>query len=65
MSAPYDWLRYTQFAERFMSTAVKAVSIQTFVEGLRQLPEAAFDRTETVRRFLEDTPAKYGKSVRH
>jgi len=39
-----------------MSTAVKAVSIQTFVEGLRRLPEAAFDRTETVRRFLEDTP---------
>ncbi len=39
-----------------MSTAVRAVSIQTFVEGLRQLPEPAFDRTETVRRFLEDTP---------
>jgi cysteine dioxygenase len=49
-------LRYTHFAERTMSTAVKAVSIQTFVEGLRQLPEAAFDQVETVRQFLEDTP---------
>jgi cysteine dioxygenase len=39
-----------------MSTAVKAVSIQTLVEGLRRLPEAAFDRTETVRQFLVDTP---------
>jgi cysteine dioxygenase len=39
-----------------MSTAVKAVSIQTLIEGLRRLPEAAFDRTETVRQFLVDTP---------
>jgi cysteine dioxygenase len=39
-----------------MRTAVKAVSIQTLVEGLRQFPEAAFDQTETVRRFLEETP---------
>ena len=39
-----------------MSTALKAVPIQTFVESLRQLPEAAFDETETVRRFLEETP---------
>ena len=43
-----------------MSTAVKAVSIQTLVEGLRQLPEAAFDQIETVRRFLEDTPVSAG-----
>ena len=39
-----------------MSTVLKAVPIQTFVESLRQLPEAAFDETETVRRFLEETP---------
>lgn len=39
-----------------MSIAVKPVSIQTFVDGLRQLPEAAFDQTETVRRFLQEMP---------
>lgn len=39
-----------------MTTAAKSVSIQTLVEGLRQLPESAFDRTEPVRRFLQDTP---------
>ena len=39
-----------------MTTAVKPVSIQTFVEGLRQLPESAFGPTEPVRRFLQDTP---------
>jgi len=39
-----------------MSTAVKAVSIQTFVAGLRQFPEAAFDQVDMVRQFLEDTP---------
>ncbi len=39
-----------------MPTAVKPVPIQTLVEGLRQLPESAFDGTETVRRFLRDTP---------
>src|SRR5579859_6900446 len=49
-------LRYTHFSESIMSTAVKAVSIQRFVEGLRRFPEAAFDQTETVRRFLEETP---------
>jgi len=53
---PHDSLRYTHFGGRAMTTAVKAVSIQTFVEGLRQLPEAAFDQVETVRQFLEDTP---------
>jgi cysteine dioxygenase len=39
-----------------MTTAVKPVSIQNFVEGLRQLPESAFGPTEPVRRFLHDTP---------
>ncbi len=39
-----------------MTTAVKPVSIQNFVEGLRQLPESAFGPTEPVRRFLQDTP---------
>jgi cysteine dioxygenase len=39
-----------------MSTAVKLVSIQTLVEGLRQLPDAAFGPIESVRRFLQDTP---------
>jgi cysteine dioxygenase len=49
-------LRYTLTSERTMITAAKTVSIQTLVEGLRQLPQAAFDQTETVRRFLQDTP---------
>ena len=39
-----------------MTTAVKTVSIQTLVEGLRQLPDAAFGPVEPVRRFLQDTP---------
>ena len=39
-----------------MTTAVKPVSIQTLVEGLHQFPESAFDSTEPVRRFLQDTP---------
>jgi cysteine dioxygenase len=39
-----------------MSTAVKPVSIQTLVEGLRQFPESAFSPTEPLRRFLQDTP---------
>jgi cysteine dioxygenase len=39
-----------------MITATKAVPIQTLVEGLRRLPASAFDETETVRRFLEETP---------
>ncbi len=37
-------------------TATKVVSIQKLVEGLRKLPEAAFDGVETVRRFLQETP---------
>jgi cysteine dioxygenase len=39
-----------------MITAAKTVPIQELVEGLRRLPEAAFEQTETVRRFLQETP---------
>jgi cysteine dioxygenase len=39
-----------------MITATKTVPIEKLVEGLRQLPESAFDGTETVRRFLQETP---------
>jgi cysteine dioxygenase len=39
-----------------MTTAVKLVSIQTLLEGLRQIPEAAFGPVEPVRRFLQETP---------
>jgi cysteine dioxygenase len=39
-----------------MITAAKTVPIQKLVEGLRQLPEAAFDHTATVRRFLQEAP---------
>src|SRR5271165_2038671 len=37
-------------------TTATLVPIQTLVEGLRQLPCSAFDETETVRRFLLETP---------
>jgi cysteine dioxygenase len=39
-----------------MITAAKTVPIEKLVEGLRVLPESAFDQTETVRRFLQETP---------
>jgi cysteine dioxygenase len=39
-----------------MITAVKTVPIQELVQGLRRLPAAAFEQTETVRRFLQETP---------
>ncbi len=39
-----------------MTTAVKAVSIQALVAGLRRLPASAFGPIEPVRRFLQDTP---------
>jgi cysteine dioxygenase len=38
-----------------MSTAVKQISIENLVAQLRQFPEAAFDQTEQLRRFLQDT----------
>ena len=39
-----------------VTTAAKTVPIAKLVEHLRQLPENAFDQTEPLRRFLEDTP---------
>jgi cysteine dioxygenase len=39
-----------------MITSAKTVSIEKLVEALRQLPESAFDETEIVRRFLQETP---------
>jgi cysteine dioxygenase len=39
-----------------MRTAVKRVSIQAFVEGLREVPERAFGPTEPLRLFLQATP---------
>ncbi len=39
-----------------MITTAKLVSIRTLVEGLRGLPESAFDETETVRRYLQEAP---------
>lgn len=41
-----------------MITATKTVSIERLVEGLRQLPESAFEHTETVRRFLQEMPVR-------
>jgi cysteine dioxygenase len=39
-----------------MHTAAKQVSIENFVAQLRQFPEAAFQPTEPLRRFLQDNP---------
>jgi cysteine dioxygenase len=39
-----------------MSTAVNQVPIDDFVAELRKFPEAAFDQTERLRRFLQQTP---------
>src|SRR5271163_3055873 len=39
-----------------MATAVNQVPIQDFVAQLRKFPEAAFDETEQLRRFLQDNP---------
>ncbi|HWO38774.1 MAG TPA: cysteine dioxygenase family protein [Candidatus Acidoferrum sp.] len=39
-----------------MSTAVKQVSMGDFISALRKFPEAAFDPTEQIRKFLEDSP---------
>jgi len=43
-----------------MSTMAKAVSIQTLVEELRQMPESAFIPTEPLRRFLQQMPVDAG-----
>lgn len=39
-----------------MATAVRQVSIQHFVAELRKFPEVAFDQTEQLRRFMQDSP---------
>jgi cysteine dioxygenase len=39
-----------------MSIAVNQVPIHDFVAELRKFPEAAFDHTEQLRRFLQETP---------
>lgn len=39
-----------------MPTALKLVSIQDLFAGLRQFPEAAFNETERLRRFLQEMP---------
>jgi len=39
-----------------MSTAIKQVQIQHFVTQLRKFPESAFNETEQLRQFLQDTP---------
>src|SRR5579859_32323 len=39
-----------------MITAAKTVPIEKLVEGLRQLPASAFEKTEPIRRFLQETP---------
>jgi len=39
-----------------MSVAAKPIPIQNFVTELRKFPEAAFDQTEQIRQFLQQTP---------
>jgi cysteine dioxygenase len=39
-----------------MPTAVKPIPIQDFVAQLRNFPEPAFDRTEELRKFLQEAP---------
>ena len=39
-----------------MTTATKQVSIHNLVAELRKFPEAAFDQTEQLRRFLQAAP---------
>ena len=39
-----------------MSTTLKQFPIQDFVAALRKFPEAAFDQTEQLRKFLQDAP---------
>jgi cysteine dioxygenase len=46
-----------------MTTTAKAVSIQTLVEELRQMPESTFIPTEPLRRFLQQMPVDAGSLV--
>ena len=43
-----------------MSTAVNQTPIKDFLTQLRRFPEAAFDQTEQLRQFLQDTPVHPG-----
>jgi cysteine dioxygenase len=44
------------FREKIMPTAVRLFSIQHLVLELRKFPEGAFEGTEKVRKFLQETP---------
>jgi cysteine dioxygenase len=52
----HERVSYTLFPWRIMTTAVKPVSIESFVQGLRQFPESEFDPIEPIRLFLQQTP---------
>ncbi len=39
-----------------MATAVKQVPIHDFIAQLRNFPQAAFDETEQIRRYLQEAP---------
>jgi cysteine dioxygenase len=41
-----------------MSTVAKQISIHDFVAELQKFPEPAFRETESIRRFLQETPVK-------
>ena len=44
------------FPEHPMSTAVKQIPVHDFVAQLRKFPERAFDQSEQLLQFLQDTP---------
>jgi cysteine dioxygenase len=48
-----------------MLIGAKTVAIESLVQGLRLLPESAFDHTETVRRFLQETPVDADSLARY
>jgi predicted metal-dependent enzyme (double-stranded beta helix superfamily) len=57
----YRWVRYLEkhsviLYPRNMISAAKTVAIEKLIEELRRLPESAFDQTEPLRRFLQETP---------
>jgi cysteine dioxygenase len=39
-----------------MTTTAKKVSVEDFISELRKFPEQAFDHTEQIRAFLQETP---------
>jgi cysteine dioxygenase len=51
--------------EQMMSTTAALVAIDALIEGLRRLPARAFDETETVRRYLQDTPVNAESLARY